>query len=71
MKFEPGKATLKFRDLAGGLVAKDGGDLTGFTSAGKDGKFFNAEAEIVGTDSVVVSSPDVAEPVAVRFGWAN
>jgi sialate O-acetylesterase len=70
VKFESGKATLKFRDLAGGLEAR-GGDLTGFTIAGKDGKFSNAKAEIVGADSVVVSSPDVAEPAAVRFGWAN
>lgn len=47
-----------------------GDKLTGFTIAGADGKFVNAEAKIVG-DMVVVSSPQVSTPVAVRFGWAN
>jgi sialate O-acetylesterase len=51
------------------LVAK-GGPLTGFTIAGKDGKFVKAEANIVG-NTVVVSSPEVREPTAVRYGWAN
>ena len=32
--------------------------------------FVNAQAEIHG-NTVVVSSPNVARPVAVRYGWAN
>ena len=64
-----GKATLSFTHLGDGLVAKDG-PLTGFTIAGADQKFHNATAEIVG-DTVVVSSPAVTEPAAVRFGWAD
>jgi sialate O-acetylesterase len=63
------KALLSFKHVGGGLVAKDG-KLTGFTIAGDDHKFVNADAEIVG-DHVVVSSPNVAKPVAVRYGWAN
>jgi sialate O-acetylesterase len=50
-------------------VAKDG-PLTGFTIAGADGVFHPAKAEIVG-ETVAVSSPSVAQPVAVRYGWAN
>ena len=46
------------------------GDLKGFTIAGADGKFVPATAIIEG-DKVVVSSPAVAKPVAVRYGWAN
>ena len=42
----------------------------GFTVCGEDKKFHNAKAEIVG-DTVVVTCDDVAEPVAVRYGWAN
>jgi sialate O-acetylesterase len=53
---------------------KEGGapnaPLVGFTVCGKDRKFYPAKAEIAG-DTVVVSSDQVAEPVAVRYGWAN
>ena len=63
------KAILSFTHLGGGLVARDGA-LKGFTVCGADRKFYNAEAQIDG-DTVVVSSPQVAEPVAVRYGWAN
>jgi len=44
--------------------------LQGFSIAGEDRKFVNAQAEIRG-DTVVVSSPQVDKPVAVRFGWAD
>ncbi len=44
--------------------------LVGFTICGSDKKFVVAEAKIEG-DKVVVSSKDVSDPVAVRFGWAN
>lgn len=54
---------------AGGMTAK-GGELTGFEVAGADGKFVPATAKIEG-ETVVASSPSVAEPVAVRYGWAN
>ncbi len=50
-----------------GLVAK-GGDLQGFEVAGVDHKFVSASATI-DHDSVVVSSPAVAVPVYVRYGW--
>jgi sialate O-acetylesterase len=63
------RAIVHFKNAAGGLVAK-GGALTGFTIAGADRKFHNATAEIRG-NRVVVSSPQVKEPVAVRFGWWN
>ena len=38
--------------------------------AGGDKKFVWADARIVG-DTVVVSSPAVSSPVAVRYAWAN
>jgi sialate O-acetylesterase len=63
------EAILHFTHVGSGLVAK-GEQLTGFTIAGDDKTFHNAEAKIAG-DTVVVSSSDVAKPVAVRFGWAN
>ena len=63
------RAVLSFKHLGTGLVAKDG-DLKGFTIAGADMKFLAAKAGIQG-DKVVVSSEQVREPVAVRYGWEN
>ena len=44
--------------------------LVGFTLAGEDQEWHDAEAKIEG-DSVIVSSPAVSKPVAVRYAWAN
>ena len=55
MKVEGNKAILSFKHIGGGLVAKDG-PLTGFTIAGEDHKFVNAQAEIQ-DDKVIVSMP--------------
>lgn len=63
------RAVLSFDNATGGLEAK-GGELTGWTIAGDDHKFVNAQASIVG-DRVVVSSPDVAHPAVVRYGWCD
>jgi len=47
-----------------------GGALKGFAICGPDKKFVWANAEIDG-DKVIVSSPKVEKPVAVRYGWAD
>lgn len=44
--------------------------LAGFAIAGEDKQFVWAKAQIQG-DKVVVSSPQVPKPVAVRYGWAD
>ena len=57
--------------LDGGLIAK-GGEMTGWAIAGEDRKFYNARAVIRDDKAtVIVSSPDVPRPVAVRYGWAD
>ncbi len=68
-EFKAGKAYLKFDQIGEGLMSKSG-RLTGFAIAGEDKKFVWGEAVIEG-DTVVVSSPQVAKPTAVRYGWAN
>lgn len=68
-KVEGGAIRLGFDSVGGGLVAKDGA-LKGFAIAGEDKKFVRAEAKIDG-ETVLVSSPQVAKPVAVRYGWEN
>jgi sialate O-acetylesterase len=47
-----------------------GAKLIGFTVCGPDHKFYPAEARIEGK-MVVVTCDKVAEPVAVRYGWAD
>jgi sialate O-acetylesterase len=69
MQVDGDRIILEFRHVGGGLAVRDG-DLKGFTIAGEDRKFVNARAVVQG-DRVVVSSPEVPHPVAVRYGWAN
>jgi len=69
MKVDDGKAVVYFDHVGKGLEAHDG-ELKGFAICGADKNFVWAKAEIVG-DTVVVSSPEVAAPVAVRYGWAD
>jgi sialate O-acetylesterase len=61
---------LWFDHVGSGLAARDGGILTGFAIAGPDGKFAPAEAKIEG-GTVVVRSPEVQSPAAVRYAWAD
>jgi sialate O-acetylesterase len=64
-----GNAIRVWFDHATGLMAKNG-TLTGFEVADRDGKFSPATATVEGT-TVLAASPSVAEPVYVRYGWAN
>jgi sialate O-acetylesterase len=61
---------LTFDHVGKGLVAKASQPLTAFELAGADGKFVPADAKIDGAE-VVVSSPQVPEPVAVRYAWSS
>ncbi|MDX1951762.1 MAG: sialate O-acetylesterase [Verrucomicrobiota bacterium] len=69
MKIEDSTAIIHFDQVGGGLVA-EGSRLTGFTIAGEDKKFVPAEARIEG-NKVIVSSPKIEKPIAVRYGWAD
>ena len=60
---------IAFDYVGGGLKAKDAGVLTGFEAAGKDGAWRPAAAAIDGNE-IIVSCPTVADPQAVRYGWA-
>ena len=55
-------------DHVGSGLKKKGQDLTEFQIAGSDQHFYPAKARIKG-NSVIVSSSEVKDPVAVRFGW--
>src|SRR5262249_22702963 len=70
MNVHGNRALLRFKHTGSGLM-EQGGALQGFSIAGEDHKFVNALAEIQGDNTVVVWSPQVAKPVAVRYGWAD
>lgn len=63
------KMRVWFDSTGGALKARGGAALKGFEIAGPDRNFRPAEARIEGK-TVVVWSPSVAEPVAVRYAWA-
>ena len=69
MSVQNGTICLKFRHTDGGLVAR-GGPLQRFAIAGDNKRFVWADAKING-DTVVVSSPQVPQPAAVRYAWAD
>jgi sialate O-acetylesterase len=68
MKIKNHKAILNFESVGSGLQSKDGKDLSYFSIAGTDGKFYEAKAIIV-RNQVEVFSEKVPEPKAVRFAW--
>lgn len=79
LTIEGGKARLTFDHVGTGLmigkkdernpaVENKDGKLKRFASAGADKKWFWAEA-VIENNAVVVSSPDVKAPVAVRYAF--
>jgi len=68
-KTEGSKIILSFTDTGGGLMAKNK-LLTGFSIAGTDQQFVWATAKIMG-NKVIVSSPSIKQPIAVRYAWAD
>ena len=61
---------VRFQSVASGLDTADGAAPQGFLIAGPDRIWHRASARIE-VDTVVVSSPEVPSPVAVRYGWGN
>ena len=71
MKIKGNKIILSFDHTGSGLMTTSKyGNLEGFEIAGADQKFYFAKSEITG-NSVVVWSPDVKSPKAVRYGWSD
>jgi len=69
MAIEGNKIRVHFDHVGSGLTTRDGAkELTCFEIAGADKRFVAATARIDGP-SVLVSSPEVPHPVAVRLAW--
>jgi len=69
MKAKDGALLLHFKHADMGLYAYQG--LSGFEIAGDDHVFYPAEATIHQRNQVLVKSPHVSHPVAVRYCWRN
>jgi sialate O-acetylesterase len=67
---EGSRIRISFANTGTGLSIKGAQEVTGFAIAGKDKQFYWAKAGISGND-VIVYSDKVAEPVAVRYAWAD
>ncbi|MBK7937165.1 MAG: sialate O-acetylesterase [Lewinellaceae bacterium] len=68
-RVENGRVRVWFDHAQNGLLAKDG-DLRCFEVSGADRRFYPAKA-LIEQDAVVVSAPEVPQPVAVRFAFEN
>jgi sialate O-acetylesterase len=71
MEKQGGKIVLAFDDVAGGWRPFDVNEPVGFTIAGADKKFVPATARILPDGRIEVWSDAVADPVAVRYAWAD
>lgn len=63
-----GTVELVYTGIGKGLISRDGRPLNWFSLRGANGKWLPAQARIDG-NKVYVSSADLPEPTAVRFGW--
>ena len=69
MQVDGDRIVLSFTETGRGLACR-GKELKHFAIAGEDRKFVWAKAVIRG-NKVVVSSPEVKHPVAVRYAWSD
>ena len=71
MTVAKGKAKIAFKDVTKKLRTVDQQAVCGFVIRGGDGAWHTAKAKIVDGKTVEVWSPEVDEPVAVRYAWAD
>ncbi|MEM1296766.1 MAG: sialate O-acetylesterase [Verrucomicrobiota bacterium] len=70
-KVADGVIRVEFEHVGDGLKASDDEPLNRFEIAGKDKVWHWAEAKVEGKDAVIVRSPQVGTPLAVRYAWAS
>jgi sialate O-acetylesterase len=71
MEKQGNKIVLTFDHVDGGFRPFDVDEPRGFDIAGADRKFVRARAKVVAPDKIEVWSDAVADPVAVRYAWAD
>jgi sialate O-acetylesterase len=70
-KFKDGKAVIKFETGGSPLAVRNGGEIKGFALFNNKSEFVKANAEIVGDDTVEVTSEKVKTPTIVYYAWAQ
>lgn len=65
---EGNRIRITFTHTGKGLAIRHGAKLQGFALAGENKRFVWADAVIEG-ETIVLSSPSVAKPVAARYAW--
>jgi sialate O-acetylesterase len=70
LEIKGAKAIVTVEDAPGGLTTLHGAAVTGVLIAGADKVFYPAEVKIDGGE-LIVSSPEVKQPVAVRYNYTS
>ena len=68
--FSGNQVVIEYTQVGRRLLSRNGKPLNWFQLAGPDGKYVDAQARIVGK-TVVVQSPEISSPTAVRFAWSD
>ena len=71
MRVSGDSIVVTFQGVGEGLMKLPDEEVKGFTIAGDDRQFKEAVVHIVSPTEVSVWAPDLDQPVAVRYGWAN
>lgn len=70
-KIKGNKIIISFKQAGAGFLVRDASQIIkGFTMAGPDKIFFNADAYIKGT-TIVVYNNNINKPASVRYAWAD
>ncbi|MGE5804377.1 MAG: sialate O-acetylesterase [Ignavibacteria bacterium] len=70
MKIDGDKIILSFDYAYGGLVLKEDNSEKNFFIAGEDKKFIIPDVKVDGKQ-LIINSPQIKNPVAVRYAWSN
>jgi len=70
MQVEGKTIRVHFKEVGNGLKVRGAGGLTHFLIAGKD-RVFKPATAVIEKNTVLVSSPEVPEPVAVRYAFTD
>jgi sialate O-acetylesterase len=65
------KAIIEMETYGSNLISYYQEPLTGFAICGEDKQWKWGQAKIVGPNTIEITCPDVAAPVAVRYNWAD
>ncbi len=69
MAIEDGSLLLTFDNVGDGIKTSDGGAPKGFFIADDDYRFYLADAELIGTNQIRISSDRVSNPTQARYAF--